>query len=807
MNTDKVFIGREPERQKLESIFEKSGRGIGSFVALTGESGIGKNTLIRKFVEFAGEKDARICTVTIGSRDDSTLLAPFQEILRLLQPAGLTSKPEPVAGDDAVFTGTVMQDWENADFERLQTGFHFSQQKLLTSLLSAIGRQHVVIILHEIQNAQPSDLQFLHYFCKNIRDHRIILLLTACLNSNEKKAGRVATCQDVLQRMNRERLVQFIELKRFGEGEIRKFLFKLFGKTDFTNKFVPLLLEVTHGLPAALAKCIQVLIDQKIVYQQKGIWYNRDLVSRDDLQRVFSKEHDLKQAEAEISRLQNEAVGLLRFAALMDRTFDHQILAPVLGRSRIKVLQALYDLSDKKILLQIDEEKYDFHRPVLRMAVKRQIADAEKQQMHTALARAVREAVELTPEQRASLLAYHCAGAGEQEEALRALIDSANFALLSYAIAEARFAFIEAEKLAGENFSNLPATEAVQILLKYAWLERLLGERKSSLRRFQAARSLCRKIGDKNHEVQVSIQLGLTHYFLNQLEAAETCFVECLQMKNELREFDIAMANFGLGHVAFERGNYDDAGSYLQEALHIAEKLDAKRLLANIYNILGALENIKGLSMRAIVYYSRSTPIFEAIGDHSGLARIYHNIGMTHADLEDWRKADEFYSKSLRISDVMGLIALKSITFLNRALALAQLARLAEAEEYNTKAFHLLQRISDALGLAEYYKIQGVIELLKGDYAAAANNLERAIEDFKKHNNSLGIAESEYERAKVEEALQNSSAARNWYQKALDRFQNLGVEMKARRVRQELTALEKTHASVKVAEHKKSAHR
>ncbi|KAA3618872.1 MAG: hypothetical protein DWQ05_05755 [Calditrichaeota bacterium] len=796
MKFDKIFVGREAELQNLESIFNKSATGIGSFVAVTGDAGVGKEAIVAEFSRISRQQGAQICTVSVGEDEKEPVLAPFRSILRQLQ------KSETGDGErrsestrDFAPSETVNQHLENVDFEKMQTAFQLSQQKLLTSILAAAGRQHVVIILNNMHRAQPSDWHFLHYFCENLRDHRLLLLVSVSLNNSADHADQNKIGIDVLQRMNRERLVEYIELKRFDEQDIRKFMFSAFGKTDFSNNFVPLLLDVTLGLPGMLVKSLTALLENKSIYQHNGIWYDSEHISRQGLQELISQEHEIKRAQATINALDSGTKNILAAVSLMDRAFDHQILAIVCEKPRIKILRMLHALDEKKILVKIDEERYDFFRPVLRIAMRKFIPKDEKQQIHAQIAAAIAQVDGIAPAQRAALLAFHFTHAGAKKEALDALLDSANHALTNYAFAEARFAFAAAEKMAGTDFSAFPPDKAVHVLMKYGWLERLLGERKSSLQRFLSVRSLSRELGDKHHEIQVNIQLGLTYYYLNQLDEADACFNACLQMDEQISEFDSALVNFGLGHVAFERADYEGAAGQLQEALHIAEKIDSKRLQANIYNILGAIENVKGLSMRAIFHYSRSTPIFKEIGDHSGLARIYHNIGMTHADLGDWQKADEFYSKSLRISDVMGLIALKSITFLNRALALAHLEKLDEAREYNTKASHLLLRINDELGIAEYYKIQGVIEYFAGDYAEAAQCLERAIAEFEKQENKLGLAESEHERAKIEGALHNPAGALAWFRKALFRFQQLGVELKTRDIKKEIAKLEMEIAS------------
>ncbi|MCA9735296.1 MAG: tetratricopeptide repeat protein [Deferribacteres bacterium] len=787
---NEIFVGREKELQTLDKIYQKTRSGSGTFVAITGENGAGKKAFVRHFIEQVIPAKTQIAVVSIEENSSQSPFTPFHKILHELTKSDVTATTQMALRTEPELPSLPQKSsLQSADLDQLQTGFRLTQQKLLAAILHATRRQSTVIVLNEMHNAQPTDWQFLHYFCENLRDHAIMLVITTDQNSGENANARQSTANDVLKRMNRERLVEYIELKRLGKGDIKRLLFKAFGKTDFSSRFVPLLFEVTLGVPNMLKKAIQALLEENLLYQQNGIWYDLEQLTRPVLQKLISSEFEVKRAEKIIAELGADEMCLLHTASHFEHAFDHTILAPVCDLSRVKVLRILQSLYENKVLVKIDEEHFDFAGPVLRMAIAATVPGEEKQVLHAKIAATVEQIEQLSAGLKTSMLAYHFLRAGENEKAFQALLESANHALRTYSFAEAHIAFSEAEKIIGFNFKTHDPKESLDALLKLGWLERLLGKRESSLQRFLAARQLCQQLGDKEHEVQSNINLGFTYYYLNRLEDAETCFQASLKMNKVARQYDIAMANFGLGHVKFERGDFMQAEEHLQVALEIAEKTDTQRLQANIYNFLGAIENVKGFNMRSIFQYSQSIPLFKEMGDDSGLARVYHNIGMTHADLCDWQQADEFYSKSLRISDEMGLIALKSITFLNRALSLAHLGKIDDAREYNLKAYHLLQRINDNLGLAEFYKIQGVIELLDGDCPAAIHQLERAIQAFETQGNNLGIAESEHERAKVDKALHNPSGAQIWLEKALHRFQTLGIETKIRQIKHEMKLL------------------
>ena len=91
---------------------------------------------------------------------------------------------------------------------------------------------------------------------------------------------------------------------------------------------------------------------------------------------------------------------------------------------------------------------------------------------------------------------------------------------------------------------------------------------------------------------------------------------------------------------------------------------------------------------------------------------------------------------------MMDLSPLKSITFLNRAMALIKLHKIDEAREYNFKALRLLKLLNDELGLAEYYKIMGVIESMDDNKKESVDYFNKALKIFKRFENLLGYAET-----------------------------------------------------------------
>lgn len=162
--------------------------------------------------------------------------------------------------------------------------------------------------------------------------------------------------------------------------------------------------------------------------------------------------------------------------------------------------------------------------------------------------------------------------------------------------------------------------DVAQVLVWVAWLDRILGSWKDSIQHAEEALKWLGETGSRQFKNQVLMQQGFTYFRLNEWKKAEACFEKCLADKHNLSRLDEVMAEYGLGNINFELANYQISYKYYEHALQLAEELQAKQLMANVYNNLGALENIRSHRMRAIALYSRSIPLFKSLGDNFGLA-------------------------------------------------------------------------------------------------------------------------------------------------------------------------------------------
>jgi tetratricopeptide (TPR) repeat protein len=236
--------------------------------------------------------------------------------------------------------------------------------------------------------------------------------------------------------------------------------------------------------------------------------------------------------------------------------------------------------------------------------------------------------------------------------------------------------------------------------------------------------------------------------------------------------------------------------------LEILDKLEVadQTLLAWTLNTLGKVTQVKDENDLADKYYSRSTTIWRALGDQTGLARalmdlatnyrwsgqpdtaIIHykeaerllssttneldktlvgiNLGATYYDKEEWSLAEETFHKAyspfLRKS---GDLRNQALLSMNLGNVLLKSERLAEAEAFVRQAIDLWGQLDDDLYMANSIGALGEILVGQGQGEAAILLFDESITLFEKYPSHPRAIRSinffKAEKQKIEDRLNN----------------------------------------------------
>ena len=345
LSRHRASVGRERERADLRTAFETADRGAGQFVAVAGEPGIGKSTLVDDFLsEIAAP-------AWIGRGRCSERLAgaeahlPFLEALDSLlerDPAVATLMKQvapgwyvqiaPVSADESS-AARLLADTRSGSAERLM--------REMAALLQELARARpVVLFLDDVQWADVSTIDLLGYLAPKLAQLRGLVLVTyrptdltvskhPFLRLKADLSAHGALREVAVAFLTQEDVEQYVssQLREAPAGLARLIYKKTEGSPLFMVDLVRYLRE--RGVPSDWAAEIERNVPESL----------RGMIER------------------KLERLDDHERQLLRVAAVQGFQFDSAIVAQVLERDPADVEDALQSLDRVHGLVQLLREQ------------------------------------------------------------------------------------------------------------------------------------------------------------------------------------------------------------------------------------------------------------------------------------------------------------------------------------------------------------------------------------------------------------------------------------------------------------------
>jgi tetratricopeptide (TPR) repeat protein len=248
-----------------------------------------------------------------------------------------------------------------------------------------------------------------------------------------------------------------------------------------------------------------------------------------------------------------------------------------------------------------------------------------------------------------------------------------------------------------------------------------------------------------------------------------------LLYKAESDEAGQAMVQMHRGIALHEQGDYDQAEKVYGEALHLGEASGKVATVAEVEANLAVLKSMRGDGDGAILLYQRCLARFETLDDSNGLARTYHNMGMTHAKKENWREATQCYEKAFEIAHEVGSLDVVANIYLSRAELMMALGDTSMSATCCALALDIYRQTGDKLGEADSYRLLGNVFTLRKQWATAETLFADSIRLNIEFDNPLNVAETHRDLGKLYTARGQKMKAQESFTAALAGFENLGA--------------------------------
>ncbi len=480
------MVGRQQPYRLLGECWQEVSQGRCHLTIVEGEPGIGKNRLVKSFLDAAGSR--RIVTILKGRCDDlvPTGCQPFAQVLR-----------NAIAGDSPPMRKALetLDTVQRADlslllpelrtlYPGLPTATALSQRRDHERLFECVARvleelcrpseirspdEPLVLMLGDLQWARHESIDLLEYLLSRLATVPVWILGTS-------QTGTARDGPPPFQRLLAESSpapVSHILLDRLGSEAIAELAATLVGN-DQAGELARFLIQHTHGLPLTIAEWINSLWDQDILAQQGGHWRLKESLAdlSGDLDELIKRR---------LRRLPTSTRRLASQAAVIGQQFEAELLRKA-ANEHIGVVEIGLELMLERWLIRQHSDywmtgrrehdivlwakgarrgRFEFNHHLIWKSILEDVNPLRQQIMHREVAEALEEELGEQTERYCEVLAFHFVRAGVWDRAIVHLRRAAGRARTLLAVDTARYYLRQAStalrRLAGA--ARTPAEE------------------------------------------------------------------------------------------------------------------------------------------------------------------------------------------------------------------------------------------------------------------------------------------------------------------------------------------------------------
>ena len=490
-----IVIGRDRELAALEDQLREAIAGRGRAVLVSGEAGLGKSALLRRFVERARDQGARVLT---GECTEIEARRPFGPFIDAFVGGDLELPPELAQGGPGALPV--------AEVERYRVHVAFAER-----LAEAARERPIALIIEDLHWADEATNELVPYLARKLREARVLLLIT--YRSDE--LHRLHPLNHVLAELSRGRLAEDVRLKRLTLEEVGEVIRAALGLSGPpTQEFREALFGRTEGNPFFVEEILRALVEKGELEYREGAWHRTKSVA--DLAIPASVRDAVQQR---LLGLEPRARKAMQVAAVIGQRFDFEVLGVVSGLDEAALLDAIKAAIDAQLVREETDvdgnESYAFRHALSREAVLTELLQRERRLLHRGVGEAIERLTGPASEGRAEELAYHFDEARDTARAYRYHGLAAERSLRMAAPRAAIRHLERAIELAPDDEPGL-----VTLLLRLGDVALTVADTPLALRAVEQARALAEERGDQLAAGEAIRRIATCRWYLGETALA-----------------------------------------------------------------------------------------------------------------------------------------------------------------------------------------------------------------------------------------------------------------------------------------------
>ncbi len=638
------FVGRGNELRTLIRLLDHAVDGKPQLIAINGEAGVGKTTLIRQLEPEIRLRAGSLVMGRCHEADVQPPYGPWAEVITALRrldtapPRDWRELPNlvPALGTDATLTADPRGGSK-----------YLLLAEIAEYIQHAAAQRPIVIVLDDMQWADSASWDALEHLLPQLVDERVLVCLTT---RSEEARGEVV---DRRRRLSRDERFHEIALDRLSHDEIKVWIEAAFHKQNVGRELLAYLYRQTEGNALFVVQVLRTLIDEGAIWHNGNEWEWRPVAEL----RLPAAITDL--ISRRLSRLSPKSHDILTTAAVIGREFDLDLAIDAGAASEDDLLDALDEGVAAAVLQPVairGGDCYAFAHDKLAEVLRGSVNARRLRRIHQRVA----QAMERRSPDAVEEIAAHFDRADDRPNAFRYALLAARRAKEVYAHAEGTEFLHIAERTAAS-----PA-ELADVRVRLAEIAEAVG-------RYEEAEELCELAiqwftsqNDGPNALTLRRSRERIRGLLGQ-PAAKTLHT-CAALDTEARALGMRGDSISLlAMISQAHGRLGDqaaAARVAREAVKLAEEEANPTLLADSLNRL-AITLLQSESTDAAAVCHTALEIYQSIGECKGQASCHNNLSVIHMLRGEWRAAERELTAAIPLGRKAGAPDLSGLFSLN----------------------------------------------------------------------------------------------------------------------------------------------
>jgi predicted ATPase/KaiC/GvpD/RAD55 family RecA-like ATPase len=767
----------------LKEAVYRAVHGEGGLVFVYGEAGIGKTRLLRELGAYAQSRGVQVLHGRCPGLFRMDGVPPYVIWKEVIKDYLETCIPEQLYRVIGYYPAEVAKlvPELSQKLRTLPPSFPISPEQEQNRLFEAVSQFitnlsreiPLLVILDDLQWTDPSSLLLLHYLARGVQ--KTSLLLLGAYRSTDVDAKHPLS--PILAELNRERLPQFVPLKRMSMDDISEMIKNILEQEDIPQEFCRMVYEKTRGNPFFAEEVTKSLKEEDVIYREENKWKIKEV------SRIEFPETIKSVIKARIGRLDYGCQNVLTLASFAGNDFGFEALCAVTGIEENKLLELLERILKTGLIKEKvtrGEDVYCFADVIVRDVVHEEVSHLRHNRLHGTVGSALEKAYAKKIDEHLGELAYHFLESGDEDKALNYFLKAGEKSQNTYAYDEAFSYLSHALNLLGEEDGSVD--ERTQITERLGDIKNWTGQIDAGLEYWDRALIMWTQLGDKKSVARLHAKMAHAFWFVagDRKKASEHHQMALEILEKEPENAELANVYEDIGHRLWRSGE-PEASSWIKKALALAEKLGDSRALAECYNDLAAfsseIEEVKKCSEQGLKTALESNSLEVALRSYSTLCAAYR-LGTAEP-----QKALEIVQKGLELAKKVGDLHLLAYLDQNLAFCYFDMGETQKSLSTYEDGLALVKRTRNASFTPWLLSDIGECYLWLGEWDKCVQYSTEAIDLAKKTGESLPSAnanlvlgELSMEREDYEEAEKRFNESNRLFEKArIPVFQIVGT--------------------------------